>query len=117
MTAGSDEPDVAYLTTSGRITGAAHRIEIWFAFGAGNAYLLAGGGERSDWVRNLLVSPDVVLQVGDRKRSARARVLAAGSEEDADARRLLLDKYTSRGSANLSDWGKTALAVAIDWPD
>jgi hypothetical protein len=43
----------AYLTTVGRRTGRFHRIEIWFAVQDGRMYLLSGGRERSDWVRNL----------------------------------------------------------------
>jgi deazaflavin-dependent oxidoreductase (nitroreductase family) len=112
-----EEPDFAYLTTSGRISGNPHRIEIWFAIAEETVYLLAGGGDRSDWVRNLMVSPDVVLQIGDRKRHSRARAIPSGSEEDATARKLLVEKYTSRGSSNLVDWGNTSLPVAIDWPD
>jgi hypothetical protein len=34
-------------------------------------------------------------------------------EEDALARRLLLDKYRS-GHRDLTKWGHTALAVAVD---
>ena len=117
MASDSSERGLAYLTTSGRISGSAHQIEIWFAMGEGTAYFLAGDGDRSDWVRNIMVSPDVVLEIGGRKRSTRARVVAAGSEEDATARELVVGKYTARGEANLSDWGRRALAVAVDWPD
>jgi hypothetical protein len=35
--------------------------------------------------------------------------------EDALARRLLLEKYANSGE-DLTDWGKTALPVAIDLP-
>jgi hypothetical protein len=45
--------DYLYLTTNGRVSGAPHRIEIWFALSGTTAYLLSGGGDRSDWVRNL----------------------------------------------------------------
>jgi deazaflavin-dependent oxidoreductase (nitroreductase family) len=107
----------AYLTTTGRITGSPHRIEIWFARDGDTIYMLAGDGERSDWVRNLMVSSTVVLEIGDRKRTTTARVLEAGSEDDATARRALLDKYRSSSTDDLTTWGRTALAVAIDWPD
>lgn len=117
MASDATEPDLAYLVTSGRISGTAHGIEIWFATNEQTAYFLAADGDRSDWVRNIMVSADVLLQIGDRKRPSRARVLSAGSEEDATARKLLVEKYTVRGEANLSDWGSRALAVAVDWPD
>ena len=108
--------DYCYLTTTGRRTGEPHRIEIWFALVGGVAYLLSGGGERSDWVRNLTVSPEVVLEIGDRKRATRARIVTA-AEEDALARRMVVDKYRPRYRGDLTDWGTTSLPVAIDWPE
>ena len=57
--------DYCYLTTTGRRSGEPHRIEIWFALADGTVYLLSGGGERSDWVKNLMASPEVVLEIGD----------------------------------------------------
>jgi len=36
------------------------------------------------------------------------------TEEDRDARRLLLDKSGKTGGDDLSDWGKNALPVAIE---
>lgn len=107
----------AYLTTTGRITGAPHRVEIWFARVGDTIYLLAGDGDRSDWVRNLMVSPTVVLEIGDRKRTTRARVVEARTAADAEARRALLEKYQSGSSDDLGSWGRTALPVAIDWAD
>ena len=111
-----DELDYCYLTTTGRISGAPHRIEIWFALHDDTVFLLSGGRERSDWVRNVMVSPDVVLELGDRRRTTRARVLEPGSDRDALARRLLFDKYTARSHGDLEGWAATALPVAIDWP-
>jgi deazaflavin-dependent oxidoreductase (nitroreductase family) len=108
--------DFAYLTTSGRITGTPHEIEIWFVLEGETVYLLSGGGDRSDWVRNLMVSPSVSLKIGDLKVSTRARVVAAGTEEDSLARRLMLEKYTARDRTDLSDWGRMSLPIAVDWP-
>ncbi len=34
-----------YLTTTGRVTGRPHTIEIWFALDGGTLYMLAGGRE------------------------------------------------------------------------
>jgi deazaflavin-dependent oxidoreductase (nitroreductase family) len=105
-----------YLTTTGRITGNPHRIEIWFAVHEAVVYLLAGDGDRSDWVRNLMISPEVVLEIGDRKRTTKAHVVAGGAEEDALARRLLLEKYQPGYGEDLGEWARTSLPVAIDWP-
>jgi deazaflavin-dependent oxidoreductase (nitroreductase family) len=108
--------DFCYLTTTGRITGNPHRIEIWFAMVDETVFLMAGGRDRSDWVRNVMISSDVVLEIGDRKRSTRARVVDEGTDEDALARHLMLEKYGDRDGGDLSTWGRTALVVAIDWP-
>jgi deazaflavin-dependent oxidoreductase (nitroreductase family) len=107
----------AYLTTTGRITGSPHRIEIWFAREGDTIYMLAGDGDRSDWVRNLMVSSTVVLEIGDRKRTTTGRVVERGTEADAAARRALLAKYQASSGDDLATWGRTALAIAIDWPD
>jgi deazaflavin-dependent oxidoreductase (nitroreductase family) len=109
------ELDFCYLVTTGRITGNPHEIEIWFALDEGIVHLLAGGGERSDWVRNIIDSPTVTLRIGDVERTARARVVKPGTDEDAVARRLLLEKYGSRDGSDLAEWGRTSLPVAVNW--
>ena len=106
--------DYCYLTTTGRRSGEPHRIEIWFALVDGVVYLLSGGGDRSDWVRNLELSPDVVLEIGGEKRTTTAR-LVADRDEDELARRVVVEKYRPRYRGDLDDWGKTSLPVAIDW--
>ena len=106
----------AYLTTTGRISGSPHRIEIWFARRGDTIYMLAGDGDRSDWVRNLMVSSTVVLEIGDRKRTTTGRVIERGTDEDGAARAALVAKYQPGSSDDLGTWAETALAVAIDWP-
>jgi deazaflavin-dependent oxidoreductase (nitroreductase family) len=106
--------DYCYLTTTGRRSGEPHRIEIWFALVDGVVYLLSGGGDRSDWVRNLEISPDVVLEIGGEKRTTTAR-LVADRDEDGLARRVVVEKYRPRYRGDLDDWGTTSLPVAIDW--
>jgi deazaflavin-dependent oxidoreductase (nitroreductase family) len=105
--------DFCYVTTIGRVTGREHTVEIWFALRNATLYILAGGGRRSDWVKNVMRQPRVTVRVGDEKLSGRARIVE-DLEEDSLARRLLLEKYTPRYSGDLDDWGRTALPVAID---
>ena len=106
--------DYCYLTTTGRRTGGPHRIEIWFALGDGVVYLLSGGGDRSDWVRNLEVSPDVVLEIGGEARTTQARVVT-------DPRRTRSPDGSSPTSIGLApegisdDWERTSVPVAIEW--
>ena len=107
--------DFCYLTTTGRVSGKPHRIEIWFVLAEETVFLMAGDRDRSDWVRNLVAVPEVELEIGGRKRATRARVVGGGGDEDALARRLMLEKYSPR-NGDLATWGRTALVVAIDWP-
>ena len=106
--------DYCYLTTTGRHTGRPHRIEIWFALSNGVVYLLSGGGERSDWVRNLTISPDVVIEIGGERRTRRARIVT-DRDEDAIARELVVGKYAPRYRGDLQEWGRTSLPIAIEW--
>lgn len=108
--------EYCYLTTTGRVSGNPHRIEIWFAIQRSTLYMLSGGGERSDWVKNLVRNPAVKVEVGDREIEARARVVDDPAE-DALARRLLPEKYSPGYSGDLSNWRRTALPIAVDLPD
>jgi deazaflavin-dependent oxidoreductase (nitroreductase family) len=103
----------AYLTTTGRRTGRPHRIEIWFAAQEGRVYLLAGGRERSDWVRNLQVNAHVTVELDGETHAGTARILEAGTVEDQRARELLVGKYGV--GDNLDEWGRTALPIVIEF--
>ena len=110
------EADFAYLTTIGRKTGRPHRIEIWFALHEGRIYMLSGGGDRADWVKNIRKNGRVRVQVGSRTVEARARIARSGAE-DQRARELLDRKYMDwKPGKKLSSWARGALPVAIDLP-
>jgi deazaflavin-dependent oxidoreductase (nitroreductase family) len=102
-----------YLTTTGRRTGRPHTVEIWFAAVGATLYILAGGGERADWVRNVRHTPAVTVRIGDTTLVGVARIVA-DAHEDALARRIVVAKYQPRYHGDLGDWGRTALPVAID---
>ena len=108
--------DFCYITTTGRRTGNPHRIEIWFAGepGGHTIYVLAGGRERADFVRNAMAQPRVTVRIGDDERGATARVVEAGTDEDTLARGLILAKYQAPGAEDLESWGRSALPVAFD---
>ena len=106
-----------YLTTRGRRTGRPHTIEIWFVVVGASAYLMAGGRDRADWVRNLIADSAVTLRVGEESWPGEARVVAGGTEEDTEARRRMLAKYSTPGTGDLDSWGRSALVVAIDVAD
>jgi deazaflavin-dependent oxidoreductase (nitroreductase family) len=106
------ELDFCYLTTTGRTTGNPHTIEIWFGTEGDRLYLLSGGGDRSDWVKNIRAHPEVEVRLDDDSYAASARIVE-DAEEDTLARRLLLEKYGERGE-DLVEWGRTALPIALD---
>jgi deazaflavin-dependent oxidoreductase (nitroreductase family) len=109
------DDDFCYLTTIGRVSGRPHTIEIWFALESDTVYLLSGGGDGSDWVRNLRDDPTVGLRLGDHDLICKGRVVE-DPQEDALARRIVLEKYAPRSGDDLEGWARTAMPVAIDLP-
>lgn len=105
--------DYCYLTTKGRRTGRPHTIEIWFALHDETLYMLAGGGDSADWVKNVRRAPEVTVRIDDVELLGQARIVVE-PEEASLPRRLLFDKYSPRYSGDLTDWRITALPVAID---
>lgn len=61
-----DEAPYLYLTTIGRKTGLEREIEIWFVQVGECYYLLSGGFENSDWVKNILANASVSVRVGSK---------------------------------------------------
>ena len=105
---------VCLLETIGRVTGRV--IEIWFAADDARktVYFLSGGRDRSHWVRNLRVLPDVRVRLSNEWLPGRARILAAGDEE-LQARRLVAAKYQGwREGRPFSAWARESLPVAVD---
>lgn len=107
------QQEYAYLTTAGRVTGKPHEIEIWFAARGRTIYMLAGGGHRSDWVKNIARNPSVQVRIGEQTLAGTAEIIEDGGAR-LDARRLIAAKYQGWcEGARLSDWARRALLVAI----
>jgi deazaflavin-dependent oxidoreductase (nitroreductase family) len=106
------DEEYCYLTTVGRVTGRDHTIEIWFVVVDGRVYLLSGGRDRADWVRNLMAEPRVRLRVAGDDYPATAAV-AVDDETSRRARRLLVDKYQDGYDNDLTSWRDTALPVVV----
>ena len=106
-----DDPEFAYLTTTGRRTGEPHRIEIWYRRSGDVVWFLSGGRARSDWVKNLLADPHVTVEIGDEVLAGTAFV----DDQDApDARRALAARYQGwREGQALSGWATGAMAVGV----
>lgn len=107
--------DFAYLTTIGRRSGKQHTVEIWFALHDGRIYMLSGGGDRADWVKNLRKTSAVRVRIGTQSTTAKARIVRAGTKEDELARQLLDGKYQGwREGKRLSSWARGSLPVAFE---
>ena len=104
-----------YLTTTGRKSGKSHTIEIWFAIepGSKTLYMLSGGRDRSDWVRNIRQDPEVKVRVGARTFEGRGRIVE-DPDEDRTARRLVVAKYYGRDRVASTGWEAESLPVAVD---
>jgi deazaflavin-dependent oxidoreductase (nitroreductase family) len=102
-----------YLTTRGRVTGRPHRIEIWFAIDDEKLYMLSGGGARSDWVKNLSLTPAVTVEIAAGRFHGRARVVTDPAEGEL-ARALVHDKYAAGYRGDLTGWRRSALPIAVD---
>jgi deazaflavin-dependent oxidoreductase (nitroreductase family) len=108
------DENFCYLTTTGRVSGRPHEIEIWFSLvpETRTLYMLSGGRDRSDWVRNLRRDPGVTVRIAGEEFGGLARE-ARDAEEDELARRLLVEKYES-SPGSLANWRRSALPVAVD---
>jgi deazaflavin-dependent oxidoreductase (nitroreductase family) len=106
------DEDFCYLSTTGRVTGRIHTIEIWFAADGERLYLLAGAGERSDWIRNLRADPHVGVRIADRLWDGSADVVTDAAEREAAAA-LVFDKYQPRYGGDLTSWQASSLLVAV----
>ena len=96
------ELSYCYLTTTGRRSGQPREIEIWFGLRGSTVYLLSGGGERSDWVRNLRAEPAVTVRIGETTFAGTARIVEE-SEEQGVARPLVHGKYAT-GPDHMAGW-------------
>ena len=107
--------EYCYLTTTGRKSGKPHEIEIWFGIQGNSLYLLSGGGDDSDWVRNLHANPNAAVRIAKQTFTGTARMVSEEKEE-LTARHMLAGKYQGwKEGGKMSDWAKTALVVAIDF--
>lgn len=102
-----------YLTTTGRVSGRPREIEIWFHLEGPTLYMLAEGSGRANWVRNLRADPRVSVKIADETFGGSAR-LVEDPEEEASIRKALPAKYQESYSDDLTEWGETALPVAVD---
>jgi deazaflavin-dependent oxidoreductase (nitroreductase family) len=105
---------LCYLTTTGRVSGNPHEIEIWFAARDGKVYILSGGRDRSDWVKNIAKNSEVRIRFDDQTFTGVGRIVDENDPEDHIAREALVAKYYGWHEGQpLNNWATTSLPVAI----
>ena len=107
------DEDYCYLTTTGRVSGEPREIEIWFGLEGQTLYMLSGGRDRSNWVKNLVREPRVRVRIANREWNGRARVVD-DPDREVRTRELLFAKYTPRYGGDLSDWRDRSLPIAVE---
>jgi len=106
--------NVCYLTTTGRVTGNPHEIEIWFAVRGDTIYILSGGRDRSDWVKNIAQNPAIQIRVGEHIFNGSGRIVGPEEPDDRLAREALVSKYYGWHEGQpINNWGRESLPVAI----
>lgn len=108
-----EKEEYCYLTTRGRKTGAQHEIEIWFVVYENAVYLMSGGMDRSDWVKNLIKDPNVTLRIAGQIFPATASLLADKTVEQM-IRMAMAIKYNEWEGRSPSEWARTALVVKFE---
>lgn len=104
-----------WIHTTGRISGEAHRVTVWFAHSDGTLYVLSRHGDQADWVRNVRADGHVVASHGRESRQGSARVVT-DAEEVMRGARAMFDKYSPR-HRGLEGWGwldGTVTVIAVD---
>ena len=105
------------VTTTGRRSGKAHEIEIWFGVIDAKMYLISGNGPTADWYRNALANPRVSVRL-----AGETHVGVARDVTDADERRRVGDvmgaKYLWDGDPSIGltrhAWCYEVPLLAID---
>lgn len=82
------------LTTTGRKSGQARTVTIWFVRDGDHLYVQSGQEGKTDWYRNVLGNPVVTLRIGALRMKGRARPVEDTQESDR-VHALFEQKYVS----------------------
>jgi deazaflavin-dependent oxidoreductase (nitroreductase family) len=88
------------LTTWGRKSSLPRHTILSYLLVDGKEVVASGWGARSDWVKNILVNPDVTLQIGRKVYSAKARHIQDLNEYSQVAREMC----ASGGDTHFEAW-------------
>jgi deazaflavin-dependent oxidoreductase (nitroreductase family) len=103
--------EFAYLTTTGRVSGKPHRIEIWYRRIDDVVWFISGGRNGADWVQNLRADPSCTIEIGDDVLHGSAFF----EPQDAlEPRQALAARYQGWQEGDpLTPWATTGLLVGV----
>jgi hypothetical protein len=101
-----------YLTTTGRMTGKLHTVELWFAVAGTNIYL-SHEGEFTDWMKNLLKDNRVVVEIQGKKWNGTAQIFQRGEAFGLGKHALYLKYYGPAQKAIIDDWFSASAVIEI----
>ena len=96
------------ITTTGRKSGKARRLQIWF-HNVENEIYISGSPGRRDWYANLVSHPNFVFHLkGSLLADLKARATLI---TDKNARREIMSNF--EGHRNLDDWAESSSLVKV----
>ncbi|MDA4123724.1 MAG: nitroreductase/quinone reductase family protein [Thaumarchaeota archaeon] len=101
-----------YLTTTGRKTGQAHTVELWFAAAPGGVYL-SHEGPATDWMKNLKKRSKVAARIGKLKFEAEAEMVGPGPEREEGAKALYEKYYKPATKEVIDDWFSLSQVIRL----
>lgn len=99
------------ITVTGRNTGRAITIPVWFVSGEARLWLLPVKGSDTQWYRNLMKNRAITVHAGSKTKDSRARLLKDPSAVSTVVQQFR-QKYTS---GEIKRWYK-GLDVAVQVP-
>jgi proline iminopeptidase len=103
------------LTTTGRKSGQKYLFPLFYGSDGDSYFVIASKGgapEHPGWYRNILANPDVDIQVGTKKMSARART--ASGEERARLWQQAVGFFPPYAEYQLKSGGREIPVVVLD---
>jgi deazaflavin-dependent oxidoreductase (nitroreductase family) len=99
------------ITVTGRRTGRAITIPVWFVSDNQSIWLLPVSGSDTQWYQNLLKDSAIAIQAGDVRRDLRARLL-----KDERAASTVIEQFREKYSPEEIKRYYTRLDVAVEVP-
>ncbi len=99
------------ITVTGRRTGRAITLPVWFVFEDGAFSLLPVYGSRTQWYRNLEKNRAIAVEVGKERFDLRARLL-----KDPSAVRAVIERFREKYTPEEIKRWYTGLDVAVHVP-